>query len=60
MNVFDVPKFIQDADKLANDLKAAEAVLAPQFPQLVADANQLKTDGEAILGVSNPPPAVAQ
>ena len=54
MNILEVPKFIEDVVKLANDIKAAEALLAPQFPQIVADAVKLKNAGESLLGLSQP------
>ena len=52
MNVLEIPQFVKDVVTLCNDLKAAEGLLAPQFPQLVADAQKLKDDGEKLLGIS--------
>lgn len=59
MNVMEIPEFVKDVVQLANDLKAAEAVLSPQFPHIVADANKLKTDGENLLGIKTTPPPQA-
>jgi hypothetical protein len=52
MNILEIPQFIRDVVQLANDVKSAESVLAPQFPQLLADAEKIKTDGEALLGIN--------
>ena len=57
MNILEIPQFVKDVVQLANDVKAAQAVLAPQFPQLIADAERIKTDGEKLLGISAPPAA---
>jgi len=51
MNILEIPQFVKDVVQLCNDLKAAEGLLAPQFPQLVADAQKLKDDGEKLLGI---------
>ena len=65
MNILEIPQFIRDVVQLANDVKSAEAVLAPQYPQLLADAEKIKTDGEALLGINDiakpmvPPPTTA-
>lgn len=63
MNVFELPQVLKDVVQMCNDVKAAESVLAPQFPQLVADAERIKTDVEKLLGINDiaapmaPPPA---
>jgi len=53
MNILEFPQFIKDVVQLANDVKSAQAVLAPQFPQLVADAEKTKEDGEKLLGIND-------
>ena len=53
MNVLEIPQFVKDVVQLANDVKSAESVIAPQFPQLVADAEKIKTDGEKLLGIND-------
>ena len=52
MNITEIPAFVKDVVQLCNDLKSAESTLTPQFPQLVADAQKLKADGEKLLGVT--------
>jgi erythromycin esterase-like protein len=52
MDILELPQFVKDVVQLANDVKAAQAVLAPQFPQLVADAEKIKEDGEKLLGIA--------
>ena len=61
VNILELPQFVKDVVQLANDVKAAEAVIAPQFPQLVADAEKIKADGEKLLGINDitTPPAAA-
>lgn len=51
MNIMELPEFVKAATKLATDLKAAESSLAPQFPQIIADAENVKTVGEKLLGI---------
>ena len=53
MNILEVPQFVKDVVQLANDVKAAQTVLAPQFPQLIADAEKIKEDGEKLLGIND-------
>jgi hypothetical protein len=57
MDLLELPQFVKDVVQLCDDVKAAQSVLAPQFPQLVADAQKIKTDGEKLLGIVNPPTA---
>lgn len=53
MNILEIPTFIRDCVQLANDVKAAGAILSPQFPQLIADAEKIKSDGEKLLGIND-------
>lgn len=49
MNITALPSFVEDVVKLCDDIKAAEALLAPQYPNLISDAEKLKLDGEKLL-----------
>jgi hypothetical protein len=53
MNIMKVPSVIADGHQLAEDILAAEAVLKPQFPGLLADAQKFKTDTEELLGIND-------
>jgi len=52
MDILELPQFIKDVVQFASDVKAAEAIVAPQFPQLIADAEKIKADGEKLLGIA--------
>ena len=69
MNVIEmgmeIPQFVRDVTQFMADFKAAESLVAPQFPQLIADSQRLKADGEKLLGINDiaapmaPPPTTA-